>query len=68
MFREEEMMKIYSGHFKRGLKWGYPVCCILYFQYVHPIIKNSIPEMSEMSNGYVMCPDCIVRNLVGETF
>lgn len=55
--------KIYPSDLKRGLFYGYPICCIMYFQYIHVIMKYIVPEMIESPGVRVMCPDCIVRSL-----
>lgn len=55
--------KIYPGHFHRGLLYGYPICCIMYFQYVWPLMKYEIPESNRCNQDRIMCPDCIVRSV-----
>ena len=55
--------KIYPHHLKSGLNYHYPMCCILYFQYTHPIMKYAVPELQKLKyrTERIMCPDCIER-------
>ncbi len=57
---------IYPRHLKRGLKHGYPICCIMYFQYAHSDMNKFIKELQYATAllGIVRCPDCIVSSLL----
>lgn len=56
--------KIYPCHLRRGFHYNYPICCIMYFQYVHPIMEYVIPELQNIKKqNRVMCPDCIIKRM-----
>lgn len=55
--------KIYPFHLGRGLYYKYPICCIMYFQYVHPIMRYEIPELQQTTKNRIMCPNCIIENI-----
>lgn len=52
--------------FYQGLVCGFPVCCIIWF---HDVWMPSVNEKmgddyaDKFENGYIPCPECIVRML-----
>ena len=55
--------KINPFHLESGLYYNYPICCIMYFQYVHTIMRYAVPELQHKSKDRIMCPDCIVKEI-----
>ena len=56
--------KIYPFHLNNGLYYNYPICCIMYFQYVNPIMRYAVPELQNIKNqDRIMYPDCIIDNI-----
>ncbi len=52
--------------FWNGFKWGYKECCIMYFcyEYVgHKFLEVDTWYMPDSKDGYIRCPNCIVRKM-----
>lgn len=63
-------LKINPSHLTLGLKYGIKMCCILYFQYPHTVMRYVVPEyyekITELTNnkGVILCPDCLIKKLM----
>lgn len=57
-------------YFKRGFKYNYPVCCIMFFDNEWDSIRKIVPEYGEKllelfnNIGYIPCPSCLVNILL----
>lgn len=46
------------GWVRRGLQYGYPMCCILFFLLEWDDVKVQTPEFGS-PEGIVRCPTCV---------
>lgn len=64
-----QLMKLPFRFSFNGLRYGIPICCVLYFESVHlTCIRNEIPEYQEArihdhKKGIIKCPECIELEL-----
>ena len=62
--------KVYPSNFWIGMEEGVNLCCILYFQYPHLIMRYAVPEyyekMVELTNnaGIIPCPEYLIKTLL----
>ena len=54
---------LHPNVFIQGIDFGYRQCCILFFMSEWRWICDNIHEYIYKADGYVRCPDCILREL-----
>lgn len=62
----------FEYEFFEGIKWKFPICCILWFCVEHDRLGYKIPELSDPETPWhlwgmerIMCPDCMVKYMGG---
>lgn len=62
--------KIGRGYFYTGVKEGFPLCCVFFFQDVwngenRKVFKEYCSSMEKLTKnrGLIMCPDCVVKQI-----
>ena len=54
-----------SNWFKHGVESDFPLCCIIWFMNCwHEIPEDIVESWSSDRDGYVPCPECLLRMLV----